>query len=507
MRFIKKYMDKMFGRMVDNMYTVENLKRYNDEATIRKIEDIYEGAPYWLDGDMKATNKAKSALSILANKITLEFQSEIVPKKKSNGSLKQIKFGYEHLVSRSRFYIEQLLAYGYGAFKVFNSNGKIGVEFVTGDKILPLKFDDFGELCEAIFITRVKIENKIYSKLEHHDFSYGEHYRITSTIHEGMGIGFNGKPTNQITNVELTPMWKNALASLDLNVNNGDILPETPFFVYVKTPKASLDNTEVLGYGSLILAAEAHLSSYDYMYNRYLNEFEIKKPKIMIPEDMVDNGPVRGVPRSQMGVQQKYVQPSRREIEFDKDIYVQYPSGRSDKSEISIFSPSIENASIESALDFFLREIEDAVGLAFGELSKSTAIAKTATEIEASKERSYSTIVDYQDIIRDSYEKIVSIMIYRAELSGAEPLTDYEVTFYFDDSIAMDRRDNQRALAEVSAGIISHEAYLMKTRGITYEQAYEEKYGVPMEKTEKAQKENSVDQEVLEEKNKETEEI
>lgn len=481
MKILNGYLENMFRRVMDEMFNEKSVEMYLNQTAVRKIEGIYEGNPYWLDHGMKSSGKGKTALAVLSNKITLEFKSDIVAKDEDTVSYKQMDRAYKHLIKNTRKYIEQFIAYGYGAFKVFSSNGKLGVEFVTGDRIVPLRFDDFGELCEVIFITRSYVGNKLYSKLDHHNFKYGESYTIRSSIREGNGINPSGNLTREITNIEETPMWRNSLASLDIHAGDGNIVPEHPFFVYCRTPIASLNSNNRIGDGSLLLNAEAHLSSYDYMYNRYLNEYEMKKPRVIVPTSMLDQGPVSGTPRSMAGNMELFKDKDDDALymELKREIYVKYPERRGEDNEINIFAPNIDNESIESGLDFFLREIESSFGLAFGELSKSETVVKTATEIEASKERSYSTVIDYQDIIKETYSKIVAILEYRAYINGYGESGDYELTFDFDDSIAIGRRDHKRAFEEVQAGIISPESYLMKTRGITYEQALVERKGSP----------------------------
>src|SRR5699024_1784287 len=67
-----------------------------------------------------------------------------------------------------------------------------------------------------------------------------------------------------------------------------------------------------------------------------------------------------------------------------------------DENFYKVFSPNIRDESLYNGLNQLLRKIEFNVGLAYGTLSDVEEVAKTATEIASSKQRSYATIVDIQ---------------------------------------------------------------------------------------------------------------
>ena len=118
-----------------------------------------------------------------------------------------------------------------------------------------------------------------------------------------------------------------------------------------------------------------------------------------------------------------------------------------------------------------LRRVEFSCGLAYGTLSDVNTADKTATEIKASKQRSYATVSAIQRKLQAALEKYLEVVkeFYSLYRLGN---FDAKASFEFDDSILTDTETEQRILLqEVSAGLISPVFYLQRRYGVTEEQA------------------------------------
>lgn len=122
-----------------------------------------------------------------------------------------------------------------------------------------------------------------------------------------------------------------------------------------------------------------------------------------------------------------------------------------------------------------LQRIEFNVGLAYGTLSEPNTVDKTATEIKASKQRSYSTVSKMQANLQKALENLIYAMDVLTSLYGLAPSGNYEVSFSWDDSLVVDTEKEQMLqMQEVNAGLRSKLKYIMYRYGLTEEQAKEE---------------------------------
>lgn len=120
-------------------------------------------------------------------------------------------------------------------------------------------------------------------------------------------------------------------------------------------------------------------------------------------------------------------------------------------------------------------------------------VSKTAEEVKASKQRSYSTVADIQKNLESALEQLVWAMLAWRVLQDAidgstrneqgnivsslaeiQVPDDYEISFEWDDSLIVDSKTEQGIMmSEVAASIISAEYYLKKRYGATEEQIKE----------------------------------
>lgn len=130
---------------------------------------------------------------------------------------------------------------------------------------------------------------------------------------------------------------------------------------------------------------------------------------------------------------------------------------------ITPFSPEFRDANQLNVLNEYRREVEEKVSLAFGDLSREPeSVAKTATEILASKIKKFNMVNAIQNNLKDALEGFAwGIAFYTAQFNSG-----FEVVTSFKDSVITDEdkeRNNDRL--DLAAGIMSPIEYRMKWYG------------------------------------------
>lgn len=397
---------------------------------------MYEDRSPWVDNDkVKSLNLAATIANEIARLVTLEMRSEVV----GNDYLNE---QYQRVMKDIRTVVEYAAAKGGLIFKPYVDGDKIEVDYVQADLFFPTKYDSNGNITGCIFVDKKKKGSTIYSRLEHHELIDGG-YRITNTAYKNT-VGDDSLGNRiPLTAVE---EWK------DLSPEAFIPDVEKPLYGYFKIPMTNnIDTRSPLGC-SVYSRAVSLIEEADKQYSRILWEYEGAELAINASMDLfkTDNTLPKGKER----------------------LYVKLDTDQEDFFEE--WSPQIRDESLFNGLNRLLQRIEFACGLAYGTLSDMQMVAKTATEIKASKQRTYSTVSDIQKSLEHALIDLVDAMNVWARLYGLGSSEEYEVSFEWDDSLAMDMdTEYNLMLREVSAGILKPEYYLKRRYGVTDEQLKE----------------------------------
>ena len=83
----------------------------------------------------------------------------------------------------------------------------------------------------------------------------------------------------------------------------------------------------------------------------------------------------------------------------------------------------------------------------------------------------YSTVNDIQGALENALDNLIYAMSVWAKLANLS-MDEYEVSYNWDDSIVVDKDTELASMqADVAAGIIRPELYIMKKYGVTEEEA------------------------------------
>ena len=455
---------KMFliRRMIDVNGRNIDISKYDNRAEVTRWVNLYEGKPNWVTGSdsIESRGVAAAVVSELAKKVTIEMSSSV----EGGDRAEYINKQYQRLIGRTRGIVGQLLVQGSGILKPFISGSQIGIEYVTAENFIPIKFDDFDNLVEVIFLDKVKTSKFTYTKVETHVIEPDGSYTITNEAF--LGQGTYGKMGTKVSLKEVAE-W----AHLEPEVNLANI--KHPFYVYLKTPfDNNFNMNSPLGV-SVFSKVEGLFKDYDETYSSMMWEFKGSELKVFVPQDFID-----------IDVDNNFnsaSRPTKEQLSNLSRLYVGLSMDPMNKgSKLEVFSPTIRQQSYMDGLEVILRKIEFNTGLGYGILSQADSVDKTAEEIRSSKERSYATILDIQKKIEYSYRHVIHVIdtmadLYAAEL-GAPKKSDgdeeYEISFNFDKSIIVNKKQElEMMLSEVEKGLQRPEFYLMERYGLTLQEA------------------------------------
>ena len=145
-----------------------------------------------------------------------------------------------------------------------------------------------------------------------------------------------------------------------------------------------------------------------------------------------------------------------------------------DKSFYEVFNPTLRDDNYSNGLNEIKRQIEFNCSLAYGTLSNPQNVDKTAEEIKASKQRSYTAVSDMQHSLEAVLEDYIYACNAMADACNLAPSGEYEVSFNWGDGVLEDKDKEQAIqLNEVNSGIRKKTDYLKWRYGVDDKQAAE----------------------------------
>lgn len=337
--------------------------------------------------------------------------------------------------------LAKFLAMGGGAFRPLKFNDKIIVQACDMNTFRPTQFNAAGECVGAVFKETVKVGGKWYTRLENHRFDDGG-YIIENRAFESSQSGSIGNPVK----LDTVPDW----AGLDEEEYIERV--KRPLFAYFKTPVANkLDPSSGVGMSVYADAIEL-IRQADVQWERIQWEYKSGERKIFGE-------------RSQVNIER-----------FGNDrLYAFGPFISENGDLLHEFSPEFRDSALYAGFQNILKQIEFNVGLSFGTISDPQSVERTATEIESTKQRMYTTIEGIKRNLEKTLDDLIYAMYAYAALYGLAPDGSYDVAFEWGDSILEDTNSKQLALADmrndVAAGLIRGELYVAKKYGVSEEEA------------------------------------
>lgn len=447
-----KYVFLSWLRTLVNKLSPDDIVSYHYDDMEDAMEDwleIYADEPRWSNAcHGKTLNLVATIASEFARLIMIEFESKITGSKRADYLQEQ----YEKLTKQLRVRLEAGCTVGGIMLKPYVRNGVILPDCNTQDKFIPLSYSNGIITAAAFFNQEVKGKN-YYTRIEKQTYSYENkshtiesHFFVSSNPDN---IGSEIKPENLDSK-----MW----AGIDPYIVINDV--DRPLFAFWKVPFANhIESDSPLGV-SVYSRAVKLLNEADLQWDRYLWEFEGGELAVDAGEEVL---------RQRPGEKSLETASTRdrlfRKINIDSD-------SNSDKSFYEVFNPNLRDENYARGLNEILRRIEWNCSLAYGTLSNPENVDKTAEEIKASKQRSYTAVSDMQSSLESVLEDYIYACNAMADACNLAPSGEYEVSFNWGDGV-LENKDKEQAiqLNEVNSGIRKKTDYLKWRYGVDDKQA------------------------------------
>ena len=404
---------------------------------------MYSDTPPWVDNDkVMSAGVAAAVASEAARLMTIELKAQADGSDLIGRALQGI------VIPKLRKFTEYGLAKGSLIIKPIVTQSGLMTQFIQADKFYPLSFDSSGELSRCVLIDQKRSGRTVFTRMEIHSIENGV-LTVSNRAFRSMSDGVLG---GRIQLAEV-PEWAGLADEQSFTGTN-----KLPFGLF-RCPLANqIDSDSPLGV-SIYSRATEHIKEADRRYSDICWEYESKQAAVHLAESMMKYDREND----------RYIAPAGRERLYRA---LPYSSGASDKPLVDVYSPEIRSSAYFEGFNAQLRLIEFDCSLAYGTISDPQTVDKTATEVEASKQRSYTMITDCQAAMTTALNDWAEGALFWARLYGLERSGSVRLDLDWGDSILADpqleREEDRKDLAN---GTLRPEEYRAKWRGETVEEA------------------------------------
>ncbi len=428
----------MYEAIAKILKTEEQISFVMSDIMAKRIElwsMLFQDKEPWLSDTVKSLNLPASIAGEIARLVTLEMDTKV----EGSARAAYIDKVYQKTVKKLRIYVEFACAKGGLILKPYVTDSGMCTEFIQADSFFPLSFDDDDNITRCVFLDQFRDGNSIYTRIEYHKLE-GTFLTIKNRAFKSATDGILGSeiPLN------IVPKWKGLEDQMVFE--NVQKLPVG----YFRIPMANQeDNTSPLGV-SCYSRGVGLIKEADERYSQISWEYKGKEVAVHIAESLLSRNPQT----------QKLEYPDGKKRLYRE---LDYNSGAVDKPLLDVFSPDIRDESLFNGLNQQLRRVEFACNLAYGTLSDPNNTDKTAEEIRASKQRSYSFVESCQSALQDALDDYITAIDFWATIYNLAPSGTYHTSYKWDDSLVVDtEKERQTDRADVAMGAMQLWEYRAK---------------------------------------------
>ena len=434
---------------VEEALKVKTAVSFEMEAAMNLWLKIFTNNAPWLNEEVRSLQLGASIAEEFARLITLEMKSEVTGSTRAD----YINQHYQKVLEDLKSELALFNAVGGGFFKPYVKANKFYIDYIPQTDCKPLKFDSAGNITSMVFSSQITKGDKIYTRLETHTLQ-GTDYIIENKVY--VTESYNSTMLGRISSLSEVAEWSE-LSERTIIQNI-----ERPLFAYYKVPLSNnIDTKSCLGVSVYNKAIDS-IRKADVQASRVDYEYESAERSIYADIDAL---------RNQEGKERR--SKIVKTLNTGEDGFYKE------------FSPTLRDEGFIRGLNKIKQEIEFQCNLAYGTISDPNTVDKTATEINASKQRSYASVSQMQNSLEKALKHPVYILDVYCDLYELAPAGEYEVSAEWDDSIIVDTESEQRIrLQETNLGLGSKLDYLMWRYGLTEEQAQEKLDRIKQEKSE-----------------------
>lgn len=396
---------------------------------------------------MPKVSAAKMATLVFNEKVEFNFSDDNLETYVMN-VLKDNKFERN---MRTQF--EYMFALGGMAVEGFYDDG-IKLNYIKADSFVPLAWNAAGDISEAAIVVSTSTKGTDrYTLVRFHTWD-GPQYVITNKLFR------SASTTDGELGVEVSLGILYPELEAEVRIDNLD----RPLFEYAKPNTANnLDLDSPLGIPLYANAIDT-IKALDTAFDSYYREFRLGKKKIIVPATVMKTNH-----NTETGVPIRY-------FDTNDEVY-----------EAMNFGDSMEGMKPhEISMALRVKEHIDGINGLLSIFASQTGFSpntfvfdgqgvKTATEVVSENSETFRTKQTHEQSIETLCRGVVEIILQLSSLYGEyQPPLEWSMSLQFDDSIAEDKATeitNQTLL--LGSGLTSKRRAIMKTQGVTWEEAEE----------------------------------
>ena len=345
-------------------------------------------------------------------------------------------------------HLEFTFAMGGGVLKPYIENDEIKLSYVTADCFIPLAWNN-KRVTEAVFPNEFRKGDKKYTHLEWHVWE-GSEYVIKNEVYQADGSDTLG------IKVPLDSFFPGL--SPETRIKNFKVSG----FVYIKPNTANnISPKSPLGI-SIFANALDTMKSLDTAFDSYQREFLLGRKRIIVPA-----AALKTVVDPETGAVHRY-------FDSDDEVYQAFNFGTdAEAQQFQDVSAELRVDEHINAINSLLNILAMQIGFSAGTFTFDGQGVKTATEVISENSKTFKTKQSHENIIEAGLQELVQVILQYAELyelyNGPEK---FDVTVYFDDSIAEDQSaEISKQIQLVSNKMNSRKRAIMKIHGLSDKEA------------------------------------
>ena len=339
--------------------------------------------------------------------------------------------------------------------------GKVKIGFTMASQFVPTAWDN-NNVKAGIFISREARDGYYYTIVEWHHWD-GSVYRVTNDLYR---MPIKGTEPQNILGWwyplnEIYPLLSPDTTIMDVH---------NAFFQYIKPFGANFaDDNSPIGMSVFARSLDT-LHGLDIMFDSFQREFVLGKKRIIAPaRAMKAAASVNG---------------GRPERYFDADDEVWEALATDNPDDLKVYDNSVALRVKEhvDGINGYLSILCAQIGFDPGTLSfDAVSGLKTATEVISQNSKTFGTIKNHENMIRESLERMVKAILelsvhygltYKGQSIESLIASGYNIAIKFDDSIIEDKdAEINQGVALVGAGLKSKKKFMTDTLGYTPEEA------------------------------------
>lgn len=368
---------------------------------------------------------------------------------------------YQLLTGKIRHKLTPAIAMGTMAIKPVPNieDNTFSYDYVLANEFYPISFNDKGKLIHCVFVEQIIKKSVTYTRFETHELKGG-----TITVkNEAYKSQANGTDINSKINLNEVSEWANLEPQVTITSTNGIKLDRLLVATFIMPNANNTDIHSKMGVSGYANAVDLIKNANDIysslMWEMRGGELAIDSPRdtLKVQYDKQGN-PITVLPK--------------HEKRLFREVNISSASG---DDLYKVFNPALRDSNYLNVLTNILMSIEDNVGLSRGTLSRVDVIAKTATEIKSSKQKTYQTNKAIQESLQQTLEDIIYILDIYTSLYNLAPQGEYDSKFEWDDSILVDvENELKQKQSLVGTGVLFPEELRAWYNEIDLEKAFQE---------------------------------